>query len=191
MKRQASWQLEFMPSPQTETIILSLRQQTLLKQIVRRTTNPYRLVRRAQLILLAAAGVSNSQLSRELQLERGQVRLWQERWLAAVPQLADVEAQGSSDRKLMGLITRILSDRSRPGTTNYFSTEQVVQIVALACETPQASGYPVSHWTPTELAAEAIQRGIVEKISPRSVGRFLKGSYSTAASSPLLAQCQS
>jgi hypothetical protein len=91
----------------------------------------------------------------------------------------------------MGLITRILSDRSRPGTTNYFSTEQVVQIVALACETPQASGYPVSHWTPTELAAKAIQRGIVEKISPRSVGRFLKGSYSTAASSPLLAQCQS
>lgn len=61
---------------------------------------------------------------------RGQVRLWRERWLGAVPQLADVEAQGSSDRKLMGLITRILSDRSRPGTTNYFSTEQVVQIVA-------------------------------------------------------------
>jgi hypothetical protein len=180
-----------MPSPQTETIFLSLRQQTLLKQIVRRTTNPYRLVRRAQLILLAAAGVSNTQLSRELQLERGQVRLWRERWLAAVPQLADVEAQGSSDRKLIGLITRILSDRSRPGTTNYFSTEQVVQIVALACETPQASGYPISHWTPTELAAEAIQRGIVEKISPRSVSRFLKGSYSTAASSPLLAQCQS
>jgi hypothetical protein len=32
----------------------------------------------------------------------------------------------------------------------------------------------VSHWTPTELAAEAIKRGIVEKISPRSVGRFLR-----------------
>ncbi|MEP0854374.1 hypothetical protein NC991_28995 [Funiculus sociatus GB1-A4] len=49
----------------------------------------------------------------------------------------------------------------------------------------------MSHWTPTELAAEAIKRGIVEKISPRSVGRFLKGSYSTTPSSPLLAQCQS
>jgi transposase len=91
----------------------------------------------------------------------------------------------------MALIKRVLSDRARPGTTNYFSTEQVVQIVALACEKPQASGYPVSHWTPAELAAEAIKRGIVEKISPRSVGRFLKGSYSTASSSPLLAQCQS
>jgi hypothetical protein len=91
----------------------------------------------------------------------------------------------------MELISSVLSDRARLGTSNYFSTEQVVQIVALACESPQASGYPVSHWTPTELAAEAIKRGIVEKISPRSVGRFLKGSYSTTPSSPLLAQCQS
>ncbi len=180
-----------MSTPQAEKIILSHRQRTLLKQIVRRTTNPYRLVRRAQLILLAAAGVSNTQLNRELQLERGQVRLWRERWLAATSQLATVEAQNSSDRELMALIMRVLSDRSRPGTTNYFSTEQVVQIVALACENPQASGYPVSHWSSNELAMEAIKRGIVEKISPRSVSRFLKGSYSTASSSPLLAQCQS
>jgi putative transposase len=72
-----------MPSPQTEKIILSDRQQALLKQIVRRTTNSYRLVRRAQLILWAAAGVSNSQLTTGLKLDRGQVRLWRERWLAA------------------------------------------------------------------------------------------------------------
>ncbi|HEY9606162.1 MAG TPA: helix-turn-helix domain-containing protein [Allocoleopsis sp.] len=190
-----------MPSPQAEIIILSDRQRTLLKQIVGRTTNPHRLVRRAQLILLAATGASNSQLAQQLQLDRGQVRLWRSRWVAATPQLATVEAQGSSDRELMALINTLFSDRGRPGTSNYFSTEQVVQIVALACETPQSSGYPVSHWTPTELAAEAIKRGIVEKISPRSVGRFLKGSYSTASdarrlanaalSSSLLAQCQS
>jgi hypothetical protein len=49
-----------------------------------------------------------------------------------------------------------------------------VQIVALACENPQASGYPVSHWSSNELAMKAIKRGIVEKISPRSVSRFLK-----------------
>ena len=82
---------------------------------------------------IAAGGTSNSHLTRELQLERGQVRLWPERWLAATPQLATVEAENSSDRKLMALITKILSERTRPGTTNYFSTEQVVQIVALAC----------------------------------------------------------
>jgi hypothetical protein len=85
--------------------------------------------RRAQLILLAAAGASNSQLAQQLQLDRGQVRLWRSRWVAVAPQLATVEAQGSSDRELMALINQIFSDRNCPGTSNYFSTEQVVQIV--------------------------------------------------------------
>lgn len=162
-----------MASPKAEVVILSDRQRNLLKQIVCRTTNSHRLVRRAQLILLAATGASNSHLAKQLQLDRGQVRLWRSRWLAASPQLATVEAQGSTDQELMALIKIIFSDHARPGTSNYFSTEQVVQIVALACENPQASGYPVSYWTPTELATEAIKRGIVEQISPRSVGRFL------------------
>ena len=35
------------------------------------------------------------------------------------------------------------------------------------------SGRPITHWTPPELADEAKKRGIVESISPRSVGRFL------------------
>jgi putative transposase len=89
--------------------------------------------------LWAAAGVSNSQLTTELKLDRGQVRLWRERWQAATPQLATVEAQKSSDRELMALINNVLSDRARLGTSKYFSTEQAVQIVALACESPQAS----------------------------------------------------
>jgi len=178
-----------MPSPQALPIRLSQRQQNLLLQIVRRTTNPHRLVRRAKLILAAASGVSNAQISLQLELERGQVRQWRQRWLAATPQLSEAEAQGISDRKLRELITFHLSDRIRAGTTSYFRTEQVVQIVALACENPKASGYPVSHWSPTELATEAIKRGIVEKISPRSIGRFLKRSDFTAASKPLLAQC--
>jgi hypothetical protein len=60
--------------------------------------------------------------------------------------------------------------------------------MALACEDPQASSLPISHWTPKELANEAIRRGIVSSISPRSVGRFLKGGQSPAPSEPLLAQ---
>lgn len=178
-----------MPSPQALPIRVSQRQKNLLLQIVRRTTNPHRLVRRAKLILAAASGVSNAQITLELELERGQVRQWRQRWLAATPQLREAESQGISDRKLRELITFHLSDRIRPGTASSFSTEQVVQIVALACENPEASGYPVSHWSPTELANEAVKRGIVDKISSRSIGRFLKRSDFTAASSPLLAQC--
>jgi hypothetical protein len=178
-----------MPSSQAAPIILSDRQRTLLKQIVRRTTNCHRLVRRAQLLLAAADGASNTHLAQQLQLDRGQVRLWRERWLAATEQLSAAEVEVVSDRKLIALIIKLLSDCPRRGTPNFFSTEQVVQIVALACENPQASQRPVSHWSARELADEAIKRGIVEKISARSVGRFLKGSNFTATSPPLLAQC--
>ena len=78
-----------MPSPKVTPIILSDRQQTLLKQIVRQSTNPHRLVRRAQLILAVASGISNTQISLQLQLDRGQVRLWRHRWLGAATQLAE------------------------------------------------------------------------------------------------------
>ena len=175
-----------MPTNQAKPINLSSRQETLLQQIVRGTTNPYRLVRRAKLILAAASGESNSSISRRLELDREQVRLWRERWTEATDKLSAAEEQQVKDKELMALIEQILGDRPRPGTTGAFSVEQVVAIVALACESPEKSERPVSHWTPKELAAEAIKRGIVGKISPRSAGRFLKGGYASTASSSLL-----
>ncbi len=171
-------------------INLSSRQDILLQRIVRGTTNPYRLVRRAKLILAAASGESNSSISRRLELDREQVRLWRERWREESEKLAAAEEQQVTDKKLMALIEPILSDRPRPGTTKSFTVEQVVQIVALACESPEKSARPVSHWTSRELADEAIKRGIVEKISPRSVGRFLKGGYTKTTSPSLLVKSQ-
>ena len=69
-----------MPINKALPIILSSRQERLLQQIVRGTTNSYRLVRRAKLVLAAASGESNSGISRRLELDREQVRLWRERW---------------------------------------------------------------------------------------------------------------
>ncbi len=175
-----------MPINQAKPINLSSRQETLLQQIVRGTTNPYRLVRRAKLILAAASGENNSSISCRLELDREQVRLWRQRWREAAGQLAAAEEQQVTDKKLIGLIEQILCDRPRPGTTKFFSVEQVVQIVALALLSPEKSERPISHWTPRELAAEAVKRGIVDKISPRSAGRFLKGSHSPTSSSSLL-----
>ena len=180
-----------MPINKAKPINLSSRQETLLQQIVRGTTNPYRLVRRAKLILAAASGESNSSISRRLELDREQVRLWRERWRETKEKLAAAEEQQVTDKKLMALIKQVLCDRPRPGTKKFFSVEQVVQIVALACETPEESERPVSHWTAKELAAEAVKRGIVDKISPRSAGRFLKGSYSPTSSSSLLVKRES
>ena len=47
-------------------------------------------------------------------------------------------------------------------------------ILALACEPPEKSGRPITHWTAKELADEAIKRGIVPSISVTQVGRYLR-----------------
>ena len=118
--------------------------------------------------------MNNSKISQQLQLQRNQVRLWRQRWQLAKESLRKMEVEGSSDTALKERIIKVLSDEFRRGSQPKFTVEQIVQIVALACEDPRQSERPVTHWTPKELAEEAVKRGIVETISPRSVGRFLK-----------------
>ena len=43
----------------------------------------------------------------------------------------------------------------------------------MACELPAATGVPLSRWSASELAREAIGRGIVERISDVTVWRWL------------------
>ena len=175
---------------QAPPIILPPRLELLLRQIVSTTTNPYRLVRRAKIILGAASGESNSYLSQKLELDRRQVRMWRNKWISSQERLREAELRQSSDGAIKKLITEILGDAPRPGTPKHFTVEQVVQIVALACESPEKSERPISHWTACELASEAMKKGIVERISPRSVGRFLKRGYTTTTSRSLLVKCQ-
>jgi len=84
-------------------------------------------------------------------------------------------------------IEALLTDEQHPGAPSPFTFEQYMQIMAIACETPAETDRPVSAWTPRELADEAVKRGIVPKISPRMVERFLKGERFTAASQAVLA----
>jgi putative transposase len=180
-----------MPQPIARVIILSEKQRQLLEQIIRAYTNPYRLVQRAQLILYAASSMTNTEISLSLRLTRNRVRLWRNRFLDAVESLNQAESEGMDDEALRRKIILVLMDEQRRGNPGKFSLEEIVQIVALACELPATSELPVTHWTPTELAHEAVKRGIVTEISPRSVGRFLKSSDVKATSKSLLAQPQS
>ena len=99
------------------------------------------------------------------------VRRWRDRWHAAQARLQAIEATGKP-KLLSQAIEVLLTDEQRPGAPATFTFEQFMQIIALACETPLASDRPVSSWTPRELADEAVKRGIVEQISPRTVERF-------------------
>jgi putative transposase len=177
-----------MRGPQPLSLTLSARQQLLLEQLTRRSTAPQALVQRAQLILYAADGANNEHIARQCGLRRSTVRLWRARWLAAARALTAQEAADPNDKPLLALLTTVLADAPRSGAPPTFTPEQVVSIVALACEDPAASNQPFSHWTADALAVEAVVRGIVPAISPRSVGRFLGSGGSPTTFNPLLAQ---
>jgi putative transposase len=181
-----------MPGPRPEPIILTDRQREMLEQMTRRTNSTQGLVRRARIVLAAAEGLNNEQISRNLGLNRETtVRLWRGAWLSAASRLAAEEVEEATDegeeKEFRLRIEEALADAPRSGTPATFTAEQICRIVALACEDPEECGRPVTHyWSPPELADEAIKRGIVESISPSSVGRFLKGGGPKAASEPLL-----
>lgn len=162
-----------MPGPKPAAIDLTEKQAMLLSQIERGQTKPYRLVRRAKIVLLANTEANNSQIAAQLKLEVDTVRTWRSRWLGATADLLAAEAAGAKDKELSQLIEQVLADASRPGAPDTFEPEQLVQIVAVACEKPALSGREISHWTPRELADEVVQRQIVCAISPRQVGRLL------------------
>jgi putative transposase len=175
-----------MPGPAPAPVVLSTRLRGVVEHLVRRQTSPQRLVRRLRIVLAAADGLANEQIAHRDGLDRGTVRTWRARWLGAAPRLEAAAAAGDDDRGLARLVAEALADAPRAGAPPTFSAEQVVQIVAVACEPPPGSDRPVSHWTARELADEAVKRGIVPTLSPRSAGRFLKRGPTPAPSESLL-----
>jgi hypothetical protein len=67
-----------------------------------------------------------------------------------------------------------LSDAPRCGAPATFTPEVICKIIALSREDPEALDVPISHWSQSELARQAVGRGIVERISHGSVGRFFR-----------------
>lgn len=173
--------------PKPQLIQLEERQRTILERIVRRAQSAQCMVSRSKIILLADEGMGNQQIADELGMHVQTPRRWRNRWAEIAERLATAEAE-STDKELHLMIEQVLSDQPRSGTPPTFTPEQICQIVALACEPPEESGRPVTHWTPAELADEAVKRKIVERISPRSVGRFLKGSRPETTPLPVLAE---
>jgi transposase len=162
-----------MPGPQPASVVhLTKRVRKLLKQSLRRQQLPRCLEWRIRIVLQAAKGRSNSRIARRLGLDRGTVRLWRARWADAQAQFETAVLEGATRRQLSSLIERVLADAPRPGAPDTFTPEQRVAMIAVSCEPPSLSGRPVSHWTPRELAAEVIKRGLVPNISARTIGRL-------------------
>lgn len=154
-------------------VVISERQQGVLQQLSTARTVAQYLVVRATIILLAFQGLNNQAIAARVGLGRHQVGVWRRRWQEAFADLIRVECTDDPPA-LRQAIEGVLSDEHRSGSPGKFTGEQLAQLLALACEPPEKSGLPITHWTGAELAAEASKRGIVDSISPSQVNRYLR-----------------
>jgi transposase len=133
-------------------MVLSAGERAALAALCRPTAQA-RMVLRAKIVLAAAGGGSNAGIARELGVCPDTVRKWRARyWRAGLAGLADAR---------------------RPGRPPRFTPVQRAQVTALACELPATRGMPLSRWSSVELAAQAVQAGVVAGIAPATVRRWL------------------
>lgn len=159
-----------------KAVNLTSEQTELLQGIGRSRETPHSLVIRTQIVLKAASGLNNKRISQELGLCEDTIGLWRKRWIEESRYL---EKLAKKPEQLRKAVEEIFQDKPRQGSPGKFEAEQVCQVIALACETPPEH---LSHWTRKELVREIINRGIVEKISATTVGRFLKSGRSSTTS---------
>jgi transposase len=142
-----------MPVASPFVIVLTVAEEAMLTLRARSGRTEHRDRVRAQIVLAAAAGTDNATIAAQLGLCVDTARRWRRRFLV--------------DR-LDGLV-----DRPRSGRPRRFTSVQVAAITALACTLPAETGIPLSRWSSTDLAGEAVTRGVVETISPSTVRRWL------------------
>ena len=135
-------------------VVLSEDDRRVLAARARSQRAAHRVVLRARIVLAAADGVANAQIARRLGVCCDTVRKWRARFCT---------------EGLAGL-----TDRARPGHRRTFPATAEAEIKALACALPAETGVPLSRWSTTELAAEAVTRGVVSSISASTVGRWLR-----------------
>jgi putative transposase len=141
-----------MPGPKPPEIALTEEEQYALERLVRARTTGQQLVKRARVVLLAAEGLSSSEVARRLRLDVSTVRQWRARWRAwgEIP----LTEQGVAER---------LVDAPKSGRPVRITPEQICRIIRLACEIPADSDRPISQWSTRELADEIMRRGIVDR----------------------------
>jgi transposase len=142
-----------MSGPSACPIVLSASARDRLEHLARTATAQHRQVLRATIVLLAAQGMSNSGIAERVGVCVDTARTWRNRYAAHGP-------DG-------------LRDRDRPGRPRRFTDVQQAQVKALACALPAERGIPLSRFSHADLAAEAVEAGVVEDISTSTVRRWL------------------
>jgi len=152
-----------MPIPKAQVVNLSDAERDGLEKLIKRHQVGQQIALRARIILAAAHEQKNKEIAQAYNVTLDTVRLWRNRWV----NLQDISLDDLSleDR---------LQDAPRPGAPARITADQLCQIEALACEKPEESNRPITHWTAREIADELKKRKIVDNISPRHAARLLK-----------------
>ena len=90
-------------------LLLTERQQDILRQLVRAPTAAKRLRQRAQIVLSSFEGRFNEDIAQQVGLERHQVGRWRRRWTKAYDRLTVIECTETHVA-----LQRAIADVSRP-----------------------------------------------------------------------------
>ena len=129
-------------------------QQQRLRHLIRAGTTAQQLVLRARIVLLASEGWTNTTIAQRVGVCVDTVRKWRHRWWVQPG-------------------TASLGDAKRSGRPPSFTPVQVAAAKALACQSPEASGVPLSRWSCPDLAAQVVADGIAASVSTSTVRRWL------------------
>lgn len=137
---------------QATPVKLANKERQELLSLIERKTAAQRDVMRARIALWAHEGHSNTVIAKELGISVQTVCLWRKR-------IARQGVQG-------------IREGERSGRPPRITHEARLQLIALACEAQEPEG----RVTPTldEIAARAVERGVVEQISRSHVQRILQ-----------------
>src|SRR5918994_5711318 len=120
-----------MPSSLLSPVELTADERAQLESWTRRRSSAQALALRSRIVLLAAAGLRNTEIAGELGVHRNMVAKWRSRFLA---------------HRLDGL-----TDEPRPGRPRTVSDEQVEAVVI---KTLESTPKDATHWSTRSMARE-------------------------------------
>lgn len=149
-----------------DSIILTTAQINALKAIVSASTTPVAIVTRAKIVLFKAEGKTTYYVVKNLKITWKKSQRWVKRWQEII--------FPTGEYNLKKFILESLKDAPRSGRKPIFTPEQKIQIVNVACRSPESYGLPISHWTIRSLAKQVKELQIVPSISRSRIAVFLK-----------------
>ena len=149
--------------PKKIDIQLSAEEQEQLKALLSKGKVGARVLKRAHIVRLAAAGKSDAHIVEALGV--GEATIWRTRV-----------------RYQAGGLERALYEKARPGNPRRLDEAGEAALIALSCsDTPHGE----ERWTLRMLADGLVELGVVDSVSEDTVGRVLKKTHSSRGGSTI------